>query len=100
MLESAWLFLGVLGVLATAVAVGTDDNAVAMVAGTLGFVVWGVWTFGTLNVETVSSAGTIGFEMPAVTLVGVALALVPGFIALTGPVEVIRRVDDTRTDDI
>lgn len=100
MLESAWLFLGVLGILSLGAAVTTADDAVAIVAGTLGFVLWGVWTYGSLDVEVVADTTIHRFEMPTVSLVGLALAIVAGYIALTGPVELVSRVYDTDPEEI
>lgn len=101
MLESAWLFVGLVALCVTAAAVLTSDNGVAMVAGALGFITWGVWFFGTLNVEVSDgTGGTTAYQMPSVALIGLAIGLIAGYIALTGPVELVSRVDDTRTDDI
>jgi len=94
MLQSAWLFVGVVAILATATALGTDDDGVAILAGTAGTITWGVWTYGTLNVEAVDGAGsTLTFTMPSLTLLGIALALVPAYVALTGPVELVARAN-------
>jgi len=92
MLESGWLFVGGVAVLATAAAVLTTDDGVAIVAGVAGALSWGIWSFGTLNVEVVDGAGgTITFTSPALTLLGVAFALLPLFVALTGPVALVDR---------
>jgi len=101
MLETTWLFVGVIAVLATIGAVLTNDDGVAIVAGILGFIAWGVWTFGSLNVEVVTQTGDIvAFSNLAATMLGIALALIPGFIALTGPVEIVSRVRDTQMDEV
>lgn len=102
MLESAWLFVGVVGILATATAVVTPDDGVAIVAGVAGFVTWGVWTFGSLNLEKpIQGNPELVFSEPAITLLGIGLALVPAYIALTGPVEIIGRArrGETRPDE-
>lgn len=100
MLESIWLFTGGVAAAATAAAVLTNDNGVAIVTGVLGFVAWGVWTFGSLNVEVMSNGAITTFSSPAATLLGVALALIPGYIAFTGPVELFARSRNTQLDDV
>jgi hypothetical protein len=108
MLESAWLFIGFIALSTTAVAVITktkgaalfpNDDAVAIYSGLVGFVSWAIWTYGTLNVEVVSNGSIQAFSMPAVTFFGLAMATIPGFIALTGPVSIARRAMDNPTAD-
>jgi len=101
MLLSAWLFVGVLGILATAVAVTTqtqmaagmpNDDGIAIMSGVVGFLSWGVWTFGTLEIEApIQGSPDLVFSHPELTMLGIVWMLVPGYIALTGPVEIIRR---------
>lgn len=101
MWAGAWLFVGLVAILATGVAIFTDDDAVAIMFGVAGFVTWGVWTFGTLEISVVGGGDAPEmYQMPALTFLGVALALLPGYIALTGPIEVISRHRDTRMEDI
>lgn len=110
MLQSAWLFIGVVSILATGVALLTktqgaalipNDDGMAIFAGVVGFVSWGIWSYGALDLETVTDSGTVvSHSMPAVTYLGVALALIPAYIALTGPVDIIRRSKNPTTDDI
>ena len=109
MLESAWLFIGVIATLSTIFAVSTqssfarmfpDDDAVAIMAGIVGFVSWAVWTYGSLNVEVVTDSGVEVFGMPSVTFLGIALSLVPGYIALTGPADIIRRHKEPDAKDL
>jgi len=106
MLQSAWLFTGVLGVLATVASllVSEDsDDGLAIVTGIGGVVTWGVWTYGTINVEVVAhhNSHIHTFAMPELTLLGVMMALVPGYIALTGPVELVARASsNTRPEDV
>jgi len=110
MYETAWLFVGRIAflwtvlTLAAAVYVDPVDDAgdgLATIGGVVGFVLWGVWTFGTLEIVTVASDGTkFVFTQPELTMLGIALSLVPGYIALTGPIELINRARQPRTDDI
>lgn len=100
MLLEAWLFLGVIGILATGVSLFTDDDGVAIIAGTLGFITWGIWTFGTLNVEKAVETTVYEYSMAPVAVLGVILALIPGYIALTGPVELVSRYRDGNPEEI
>lgn len=109
MLESAFLFVGVIAFLWTvltvtaAVYVSPDDNTgdgLATIGGVVGFVLWGVWTFGTLNVEVANGSTVYQFTHPELALLGVAMALVPGYIALTGPIELISRAREPEMRDI
>lgn len=109
MLESAWLFVGRIAfgwtvlTLIGAVYFDADDDTgdgLAMIAGVVGFVLWGVWTFGTLEVEFVEGSTTYAFSHPSLTILGVVLALVPGYIAMTGPIELLNRARQPSTDDI
>jgi len=99
MLESAWLMIGVIALCATAVALSTktqaaglygSDDGVAIFSGIVGFISWGYMAYGTLQgVKVVGDAVTYTFQMPAVTYFCIMMALVPGYIALTGPAEMI-----------
>jgi len=106
MLESAWLFVGTVAVLSTGAAVlapvlsPSDGDVLAIVLGVAGFVSWGVWTYGTLNIVVVGESVTYSFAQPSLTLLGVMLALVPGYVALTGPVEVVSRARDGDMRDV
>lgn len=109
MLESAWLFVGriafawtVLTVIGAVYVDPVDDtgDGLATIGGVVGFILWGVWTFGALDVSVVVGSSTITFTHPELAILGVALSLVPGYIALTGPIELINRAREPRTDEI
>lgn len=109
MLESGWLFIGriafiwTLAVVLVAISVDPGDGGgddIAIVGGVVGFILWGVWTFGTLNIEVVDGSSTTVFTHPELTLLGIAMALVPGYIALTGPIELIKRARDPAADQL
>lgn len=100
MLESAWLFIGLVAILATALTVITSDDGTAIMAGVVGFITWGFFAFGSLDVRVVGDAVTYSFSMPAVTIFAVMMAMGPGYIALTGPIEIIARADNPTTDEI
>jgi len=109
MILSAWLFVGAIAfvwTLVTVIAAAYADprdrqgDAVAIIGGTLGTVLWGVWTYGTLEIVVVDSTTTYSFAHPELTILGIAMAMVPGYIALTGPIELINRAREPRTDEI
>lgn len=100
MILSAWLFVGLVAVLVTGVAVTTSDNGIAIVSGTLGFILWGVFAFGAYDVTVVTDSAVRQQTMPFVALVGVMMAIVPAFVALTGPIEIIQRYRRGSPDDL
>jgi hypothetical protein len=109
MLESAWLFVGRIAFVWTLVTVGAavyvdsrdeSGDALATVAGALGVVMWGVWTYASLGIEVVDGGTTVTFEHPELTILGVAMALVPAYIALTGPIELVNRYRQAGPDDL
>lgn len=91
MLSTAWVFVGAVALVATLGAVLTADDGVAIVGGVVGFICWGVWSFGALDLTVVNSGGVETFSMPEVAFLGIMFALLPGYIALTGPIEIIGR---------
>jgi len=110
MLESAWLFTGVTAVLVTTVAVLTqtqgaalipNDDGVAIISGVLGFISWGVFAFGALDVRVVGDSVTYSFGMPSIAIFATIMGLVPGYVALTGPAEIIAsRYRNPSTDEL
>jgi len=100
MLFGAWLFVGVIALLATGAAVSTRDNAKAIMAGIAGALAWGYWAFGALDLRVVRDSTTYQYSQPELTILGVALALVPLFVALTGPFEVVGRVREPRDEEV
>lgn len=109
MLESGWLFVGRVAFVWTlvtvlgAVLVEPTDKAgdwLVTVGGGVGFVVWGVWTFGSLDVEVVSGGTVVTLAHPELTILGVVMAIIPGYLALTGPIEMISRARDTHMEDL
>lgn len=102
MQQTIWLFIGSL---ATLVTIGTIlaalvDDALMIVGGGLGFFLWGVWTYGSLNVEQTTRCCVVRWSEPAVTLLGVMLALVPLWFALTGGPELIKKFRNPDTDEV
>jgi hypothetical protein len=100
MLTDAWVFIGVVALVATSAAVITDDDGIAIVGGVVGFVSWGVWSFGALDLTKVAGGGTETFTMTGVAYLGIMLALLPAYIALTGPVEIVSRARNGDIDKV
>ncbi len=100
MLLQAWLFIGAVAALTTGAALWTADDSIAILTGVLGFISWGLWAYGALNLQIVRDATTYTYTQPEVALLGVALAIVPGFIALNGPVEMMARYRDVRPGEM
>jgi len=101
MLLRAWLFMGFVGISSTGVALSTQttaaakmpaDDGIAIISGIVGFLSWGIWSFGAFNLEIATDAGsTLSYTIPSFAIFGIVLALLPGYIALTGPAEIIKR---------
>lgn len=85
MLESAWLLIAAAGIAVTALALLSDDEAVAMVLGAVGVIAWLMVAYGALDVRVVGDSVTYTFQMPAVTIFAVAMALIPAFVLIAGP---------------
>lgn len=109
MLESAWLFVGRVAVVWTLVALAAsayfDDgngraDALCSNAGVVGFVLWGVWTYGTLDIEVVDGGTTVAFSHPELTILGVAMCLVPAYIALSGTLDLFARAKSPSVEDL
>lgn len=100
MLIQTWAFVGALAVLVSGLAVLTSDDGLAIMTGVAGFILWGVFTFGALNLERATRCCIQTFSYPSVALIGIMLSLGPGYIALTGPVNIISRVRDPSSDEL
>lgn len=100
MLESAWLFVGVVAVLSTAGALLTSDDGMAILLGVTGFGTWGMAAYGALDVTVVSNGSRVAETMPEVTILCAGLSLIPLYIALTGPVDIVRRAQNPRAEEI
>lgn len=98
MLESAWLFIGVVAVAATGVCVMTTDNALAMVLGVMGTLIWWLFAYGALDVSVASDAVAYSYTMPSIGLFGIVMSLLPAYVALTGPLKLLERSDTDPRD--
>lgn len=100
MLLSAWLVAVTVAVLATIGALTTTDDGLAIITGIIGFLTFGIAAFGALDLRVVRGATTYQFTQTELAILLVALSLLPGWIALTGPVQIIQRVRETRMEEV
>lgn len=100
MLESTFLLVGLTAILATGVALFTFDDVLAMIAGIAGFISWGLIAYGSLDVRVVGDSTTYSFTQPSITIWAAMLSLIPLYIALTGPLEVVNRFRRANQDNI
>lgn len=108
MLESAWLMLGSLGLLWQLVAIGVmsvfNPNSNASVlqffTSVLSFICYGVFTYGSLNIVRVSGGLAYQYQMPAVTILGVALTVSSLFLVLSKPIDAIGRYREASPGDL
>jgi hypothetical protein len=88
MIQSAWLFIGTVALLATAAAFRSEDNADATLFGAVGLVTWLVWAYGSLQIEVADGGVVFEFEAPAVALLGVVFAAPPAIVTILGALEI------------
>lgn len=100
MLLSAWLFVGLVAILATGVAVTTSDDSKGTLAGAVGTLMWGTWSWGALDLRVVNGSTTYQFAQPELTWLGVAIALVPLYVFLLGPFNAVRRVREPEQQEV
>lgn len=100
MLQSAFLFVGVVALLMSGVAILTPDEGIAIVSGVVGFIAWGLIAYGSFDIRVVGDSTVYSFTQPSVALFGIMMALIPGYIALTGPINIIQRAKDTQLDEV
>lgn len=100
MLVLIWVFLAALATIVSAVAIYTADDGIAILTGVIGFLTWGFCAFGALNLQRVMQSNVYTTSMPGVAMFCILLGLLPGYIALTGPFELIGRYRDGDSDDL
>jgi len=94
------LFIGAVGVLLTFATVLTPDDGWAIVLGATGFVTWGLFAYSGLDIVVVTDATTYTFAEPVVVIFGLLMALIPGYVALTGPADIITSYARVDADDL
>jgi len=99
-LESGWLFVGAVAAVATAGALLTEDDVLAIMAGVIGAVSWGLFSYGSLDVRVVGDSVTYSFTMASLALFGLMMVIPPAYVALTGPIEAVSRVRQTTQEEV
>lgn len=100
MIWVAWLFIGVVAILTTGATLATDDDGAAILLGIAGFASWGMVAYGSFDVTMLSGGSEFSYTMPAVTIFAVGLSLIPLYIALTGPIDLVTRATDPTLDEM
>lgn len=110
MLESTWLFIGATALLTTGMAAATQTQAsayfdryadpIAIVAGMIGLVSWAILAYGSLDLTVVGDSVTYSFSQPAVTFWCAIMALPNLYVALTGPMETLKKATAAEADDL
>jgi len=90
MLQHTLIFLGVVALVATTLALRTSDDQLAIVGGLAGTLSWLLWAYSTLNVIAVSGGSEFTYSYPSLAAFGVAMAIPNLFVALTGPLQIAR----------
>jgi len=102
MQQTIWLAVGGLALIFTLVTLygSTVDDTLAIVTGTLSFFTWGVWTYGSLNVQQLTRCCVYSWSSPAVTLLGLMFALFSLWFVLVGGPELFASYRDTAAEDV
>lgn len=91
MLELTWVFLGLVAGAATYVTLSTADDQRAIICGLIGAITWLLFAYAALSVEHVSTDGTVSIHRyPAMVAWGLMMAAPNFYVALTGPLEIIK----------
>lgn len=100
MLLTGWLVIVAHGTLATALALLTDDDGIAIFAGIVGFLAYGIASFGAFDLVVISNGTELQRNEWLVSGMLLTLSVIPGWIALTGPVNIIRRVREPEAREV
>ena len=98
MLLEAWLLIGIVATIGTAILLFAPDraqtNAVMTLLAAIMMVLWGIFAYGALGVEVHSGGETEIVEMPAIALIATLGSVLSFIMLLTGPLELIARWRD------
>lgn len=78
----------------------SDGSILQFFTSVLAFICYGVFTYGSLNVVVVGDSVTYQFQMPAVTMVGVALTVSSLFLVLSEPLDAIGQYRGAEVQDL
>lgn len=94
-----WVFVGVVAAGATYVTLTTDNDQLAIISGLIGMLSWLMFSF--LSLEIIIYDGAGGEQItryPSMTAWGLAMAAPNLYVALTGPLHIIRDRDQLRSE--
>lgn len=86
----SWVFVGVVGVGATYVTLTTDSDQLAIISGLIGLVTWLLFSFQSLDIVLYEDGIELTKRYPAMAVWGLAMAAPNLYVALTGPLEIVR----------
>lgn len=78
MIIHVWLTLVVIGIIALVVTLASQSDDIALLSGTISFVVWGVVAYGALDLEVLDDQGQkVVHAEPAVAILAIGAAFLP-----------------------
>jgi hypothetical protein len=86
----AWIFVGLVGAGATYVTLTTDSDQLAIIGGLIGFFSWGMFAWSALSITVYDGGTAHTTRYPAMAAYGLMLAAPNLYVALTGPLELVK----------
>jgi len=93
-----WLFIGTLAAAATFISVTTTDDQIGIISGLLGALTGFTFAYHSLSVTVYSQGTAFVSRYPELAALGLALAAPNLFVALTGPLEIVRDRDQLQNE--
>lgn len=94
-----WLFVGLVGAGASYVTVTTENNQLAIISGLVGFFSWLLFAYLSLAITIYDSNGNpITTRYPAMAAWGLMMAAPNVYVALTGPLELVKDRDTIKEE--
>lgn len=90
----AWVFIGLIGAVSTYISLTTDDNQMAIMSGLIGGLSWMLFAYFSLEIAVYTQNGDrVITRYPSMAAYGLAMAAPNIYVALTGPLELVRNRD-------
>lgn len=91
MIWQGWLFIGVVGLIATYTALTTQQDDIAIMWGLIGVFSWALFSFQSLHVlvHAAGSSTPDSYSYAAVSVWGLALAIANAYVVLNGPIALV-----------
>lgn len=93
-----WVFVGAVGIGATYISLTTDSDQLAIVSGLIGLVTCLLFAFLSLEIVLYEDGIETTKRYPAMAAWGLAMAAPNLYVALTGPLEIVRDRDQLREE--